>query len=149
MKHVLIGLLMWISQNSAFQTLPQLPMPDLQVLPQTSLMRLLYEENLLARLSPKELRELENDVAALYDHQRNTIHVAANIDLHSAHGKSVLVHELVHFLQFAQGQSKEMACINALEGDAYRIQAKYMLAHGLVPEFDEFTIRIRSSCYLD
>jgi hypothetical protein len=149
MKHVLIGLLLWISQNSAFQPLPQSPVPELQVVPQTALMRLLYEDNLLARLTPKELRELESDVAALYDNQNNKIYVAANIDLHSAHGNSVLVHELVHFLQFAQGANEETACTSALEGDAYRIQAKYMKAHGLIPEFDEFTIRIRSTCYLD
>ncbi len=147
MKHVLIGLLLWISQNSAFHTLPQAPIPELQVLPQTALTRLLYEESLLARLTPKELRNLESDVAALYDNRNNTIYVAANIDVHSAHGNSVLVHELVHFLQFAQGKNEEADCISALEDDAYRIQAKYMKAHGLVPEFDEFTIRIRSTCY--
>ena len=149
MKHILIGLLLWISQNSAFQTLPQSPIPDLQVVSQTALMRLLYKDNLLARLTPKELHELESDVAALYDNRNNQIYVAANIDLHSAHGNSVLVHELVHFLQFAHGKNEEAACISALEDDAYRIQAAYMKAHGLVPEFDEFTIRIRSTCYLD
>lgn len=149
MKHVLIGLLLWISQNSAFQSVPQSAIPELHVVPQTALTRLIYQDNLLARLTAKELQELESDVAALYDHEHNRVYVAANIDLHSAYGNSVLVHELVHFLQFNHGKNEQAACVSALEGDAYRIQAKYMQAHGLVPEFDEFTIRIRSTCYLD
>lgn len=149
MRHVLIGLLLWISQHSNFQPVPQPLIPELQVVPQPALVRLVYEDKLLARLTPKEIQQLESDIAALYDNENNRIYVAANIDMHSAYGNSVLVHELVHFLQFHQGRNEQVACISALEGDAYRIQAKYMNANGLVPEFDEFTIRIRSSCYLD
>ncbi len=59
------------------------------------------------------------------------------------------MHELVHVLQFAQGKREEAACISELQGEAYRIHAKYMKARGLVSDFDDFAIRIRSTCYLD
>ena len=149
MKQLLISLLLWISQNTAFQSLPQQPLPDLQVIPASAILRMLYEDKQLAKLTPKELRDLEGDVTAIYDNHQNTIYVEGGIDLDSDYGNAVLVHELVHYLQFAHGADETANCISELEEDAYRIQAKYMEEQEMIPEFDEFTIRMRSICSLE
>jgi hypothetical protein len=68
------------------------------------------------------------------------------VNLESAYGRSIVVHELIHFLQNVHQHHVQVNCGNALEKDAYFIQADYMRAHQLVPPFTEFTVRMRSLC---
>jgi hypothetical protein len=69
--------------------------------------------------------------------------------LEPAYGRSITVHELIHFLQNAHQYHVQVNYGNDLEEDAYFIQADYMRAQQLVPPFTEFTVRMRSLCEED
>lgn len=66
--------------------------------------------------------------AALYDPVAKAIRISDDLDLDSAIGRSYLLHELVHHLQFAHGQDAH-ACRGRLEAEAYRVQARYLHKH--------------------
>ena len=85
-------------------------------------------------------------IEALYHPDSNSIYVRRGVDLTTNYGKSALVHELVHFLQYQHGMERKVACVNALEKDAYRVQAAYLRQKGEQPGFDGFTIIARSMC---
>jgi len=69
------------------------------------------------------------------------------LDPNTAYGKSVLLHELVHFVQFETGVAETVECRNALEKDAYELQKIFMTGHDLQPEFNDFTVAMRSTCW--
>jgi hypothetical protein len=146
MNETLLALILWINQNSAFDYDPELGLPQLEQVDQRALVIRLFKDKLPANLSERQLDALENSVMALYAHDLRTIVVGDRVDLASLQGRVVLVHELVHFMQYELGHDREAPCQQVLERDAYQIQHTYMRAHGLTPEEDPFTLAIRSSC---
>ena len=88
-----------------------------------------------------------NQLEAIYDHRRKRILVSSRIDWDSAYGRSVIVHELVHFIQYQRGEQDRVGCLNALEKDAYQVQALYMEAFGVPKNFDKLTVALRSMCW--
>ncbi len=69
------------------------------------------------------------NIAGFYDHQTNQIIIAQTAtdgmiqeDFHDV----VLIHELVHFLQFINGYYDSVPCRRALERDAFAIQDAYI-----------------------
>ena len=69
--------------------------------------------------------------AGAYLPDSGRIELAADLDLTTAYGQSYLLHELVHAAQFASGADMTAACPAALEGEAYRVQAAFLLQAGL------------------
>lgn len=155
MEQLLVGLLLWISQNTTFDYQPEMGLPAVEQVSQMKLARLFVGEGVTAQgyLSNNDKEEAYKEFAtrlvAIYASDRNTIYLGVNADPKTAYGRAVLVHELVHFLQNKYNHHKDAPCLNALEKDAYTIQAKYMRAHNMEPEFDKFTILMRSLCDLD
>lgn len=144
MKETVFALLLWISQHSAFAPVPDAP-AVIQVDADT-LVTLFFRHGVPASLSAVDRTDLKASLIAVYRDDSRTIYVSERVDLASAAGQAVLVHELVHFLQYEQGMEHTVPCTQALERDAYTIQAAYMSAHGLKPEFDNFTVAVRSMC---
>ena len=70
-------------------------------------------------------------VLGLYDFQNQIIYLAEGTDLKSGEGKAVLVHELVHFLQYQHGVHRRIACIGELEPPAYLLESVYRSRHGI------------------
>jgi hypothetical protein len=79
-------------------------------------------------------------VAALYEPARNVISIDESLDLEGPLGRSYLVHELVHALQFAAGRQAEVRCVGLLEAEAYRVQALYLKDHDRQQEANLHTI---------
>ncbi len=78
-------------------------------------------------------------VEAFYNSEKGTIFVSDRIDLGTTYGQSVLLHELVHHIQF-QMDLEGIACgYSFIEGDAYSIQAAYLKEHGF--EDDSETLK--------
>jgi hypothetical protein len=77
---------------------------------------------------------LARSQAGAYDPLTGAIALAPDLDLTAAYGQSYLLHELVHAAQFQAGRDKTMPCHAALEGEAYQIQASYLMQHGLTRE---------------
>ena len=73
------------------------------------------------------------ELAALYDPVARTILVSDELDLDGPVGRSYLLHELVHHLQYANGQDAH-GCVGRLEAEAYRVQARYLRKHGHTEE---------------
>ena len=68
-------------------------------------------------------------IAGYFEHEANRIFIADK-PLESMNGKgfydSVLIHELVHFLQYVNGEYKKVSCRRELERDAFKIQDDYI-----------------------
>ena len=90
----------------------------------------------------------ENNVVGLYDSRTNTIYLRHDWDSSNPADVSVLVHELVHYLQFRAGL--RFACPEEREELAYRAQAQWLAMYGkdLSAEFDlnPMTLKLRTKC---
>ena len=62
------------------------------------------------------------------------IELAPDLNLATAYGQSFLLHELVHAAQFAEGADRRVPCPEALEAEAYRVQAQFLQDAGLTRE---------------
>lgn len=146
MKEVLLGLLLWISQNTGMVYDGEGGIPEVKPVDSRQLASLFFKGQIPAYLSPIEVQRMTEHIEALYHPDTKVIYVRKGVDLTSTYGKSALVHELVHFLQYQRGANRKVACVNALEKDAYRVQAAYLRHKGVEPAVDGFTIIARSMC---
>lgn len=69
--------------------------------------------------------------AGAYFPDSGRIELAPDLDLTTAYGQSFLLHEMVHAAQFAEGADTEAPCPEALEAEAYRVQAAFLHQAGL------------------
>jgi len=161
MEQLLAGLLLWITQNSSFEYEKEMGFPQVQQVTQMQLAKLYlgddkaenkasFRQRAQGYLSEAHKKDLYEDLAknleAVYDSERNIIYLGKKVDVTSDYGHSVLVHELIHFLQKKHNQHALVECHNALEKDAYFIQEDFMKQHQLTPPFNRFTVLMRSMC---
>ncbi|MGD9667818.1 MAG: DUF6647 family protein [Hyphomicrobiaceae bacterium] len=89
-----------------------------------------------------------DDIVALYDGSRQTIYLPEEGRGDTPIGASILVHEMVHFLQDDARQTFE--CSQARERLAYAAQERWLAnsGHNLAQDFDvdAFTLLVRASC---
>lgn len=149
MKALVITLILWINQNSIFDHQLNGTLPQVKQVSADQLISAMLDNNVLKNISAADLDAVREDVAAIYHPGHNTIYLRENIDLSTDYGKSALVHELIHFIQYQNGQHHSVPCIAALEREAYKIQRIYMEQHGVAPDFDKFTVAMRSLCPYD
>ena len=138
MKEILLSLLMWINQNSGFVYDGQ-PLPAVKQISNTQLAHIMFEGNVPAGYD-------EYGLVALYQNIEETIYISDTVDLDSDYGKSVLVHELVHHLQFKAGVHKDVFCLKSLERDAYELQNSYLVSLNYAAPFDKMNILFKSLC---
>ena len=106
-----------------FKSIGGTPHPEIVVVPDTEL-----QSHRLATRSKIE---------AFYNSDKGTIYISDRIDWGSTYGQSVLLHELVHHVQY-QMDLEGIACgYSFVEGDAYSVQAAYLKEHG----FDDETLK--------
>ncbi|ODS25079.1 hypothetical protein AB835_00825 [Candidatus Endobugula sertula] len=81
-------------------------------------------------LSEVDKANIYNNLAgrleAVYDTKIKTIYLGDRLDVQSVYGRSVIAHELVHFLQDVNQHRAKVECQNALEKDAYQLQVLYL-----------------------
>lgn len=147
MNELMFGLLLWVNQNTAFNYDGSAGMPDVQRVDVRTLSTLMFKGDTSAALSPRNLRIVSEQIEAIYHPETKTIYVRNSVDLDTVYGKSALVHELVHYIQYQQSKHTQVACINALEKDAYHVQSAYLRDKGEEPRVDDFTVAVRSLCY--
>lgn len=149
MEALLLSLLLWINQNTAFNYDPSLGLPNLASADQMRLAEVIIDDQatLAKEKDNASFQDFVDQLEAVYNHDLKTILLSNKIDPNSGYGRSVIVHELVHFIQYQQKLNEEVACLNALERDAYTLQAQYMEQHGIPKNFDQATIALRSMCW--
>ncbi len=152
MEQLLVTLLLWIGQHSTFEYHPDMELPVVEQVSQQRLAELYVGEGKQVQgfMSDAQraamVQHLSTSLEAVYAADKNTIFLGQKIDPESPYGRSVMVHELIHFLQREHEYHTKVACNNALEKDAYFIQAEYMKQNQLVPPFNKFTVLMRSIC---
>ena len=79
----------------------------------------------------------------VYDETTEQICLAKPWDASNVKHRGVLLHELVHHVQY---QSRNWACAKATEWEAYKLQEAWLLENGAQPEFFWMYILMASSC---
>lgn len=146
MKSVLFGLMLWINQNSTFNLGVEHGLPHLQQVDDDVLVDVLFHDGIPAALTGAQREHLKARIVAIYRADHRTIYVRGDVNLDTVEGRAALVHELVHFAQSELALDKQAPCQNAMEFDAYRLQGEYLRQHGSKPDFNLFTITLRSIC---
>lgn len=139
----MLTLLVWISSNTSF-TYNSAPLPDIHLVSHDQLVEMLFESDALQNRNSKDI-----NVEGLYNFLENDIYLLEDIDLSTAEGKSALIHELIHYLQYQNGLDKTVACRQNLEKAAYGIQEKYLAQQNKKPPFNDLTVLLVSSCWLN
>ena len=149
MEALLLTLLLWINQNTQFDYNAANGLPTIEAADQMTLAELMIDDDaeFANNRHTVSFQNFVNQLEALYDHDQDRILVSARIDVNSPYGRSVLIHELVHFIQYRQGAQDQVNCLNALEKEAYETQALYMAAHDIPMNFDKLTVALRSICW--
>jgi hypothetical protein len=97
------------------------------------------------RLAPPEAGQ---DVHAIYDDMTRTIYLPTDWSAARPADLSVLVHEMVHHLQRAAGQT--FTCAQEREQDAYKAQREWLALFGRTMEqefgIDGMTLLVRTRC---
>tara|TARA_B100000123_G_scaffold91638_1_gene66608 strand:+ start:2804 stop:3376 length:573 start_codon:yes stop_codon:yes gene_type:complete len=76
------------------------------------------------------------DIAGYYDDEKNSIHIRDTPTMYMVEDRFqevVLVHELVHFLQYHEGVYEQVECRQNLEELAYKVQDNYIDLQGIDP----------------
>lgn len=141
MKELTLALLLWISSNTSL-TYDGLQVPEVMQVPEEKLADILYHGQV-----PKGRNVNRVSVAGVYNFRDGAIYLLDSEDLETVEGRAVLVHELVHYLQYRNGLDKSVECIRKLEPAAYAAQTKFLAQHGKGPEFDDMHILLASNCW--
>lgn len=126
---LMVLLLSWIVANSAYQFPQGSDLPPVIEKSQTELKQILFctgERNCSADKTPSGVR-----IAALYDHHANVLYVMNGFSVEEEEDVSTLVHEMVHYVQRLAGKLDGVTCFGHLEREAYGIEDKWRIEHGL------------------
>jgi len=140
MKELTIALLMWISSHTPM-TYDGSHFPNVVTVPHERLVRILYKGDLPQGLDPEIV-----SVAGLYNFRDGNIYLLEDEDLTTIEGQAVLIHELVHYLQYYDGIDKQVECMRELESAAYATQAEFLTQHDQEAPFNDMHVLLVSAC---
>ncbi len=113
------GLLGWINSHSSF-TYDINKLPAIKKVPAQKIAEIAFGGELPAAINPESLK-----IFGLYNFNEKAVYLLDSIDLETNEGKGILLHELVHYLQYQTGVSNNAKCKNELESLAYVLEAKF------------------------
>jgi hypothetical protein len=133
MKEILTALMIWFGANTPLQVNHELP--KVIFLQQATMEQMFYGDT-----------EYQADqLHGMYNQDLDTIYLQDDWDSKSAWDMSVLVHEMVHYLQ--DMNNLEFNCTAEMEKDAWPIQQKYLKdQHDYVWEYDGLWYMVISTC---
>ena len=114
------GLLGWINNHSTFKYDID-NIPKIKKVSAIEIAKVAFGGELPAAIDAKSL-----NIFGLYNFNEKTVYLLDSIDLETNHGKGILLHELVHYLQYQTGVDKNAKCKNELESLAYVLEAKFL-----------------------
>lgn len=141
MSALLLALLAWIGGQTGYAvpaTAEELP--AVERLDPAAMARLVYPQ-----ASQERLRQ--RTVLGAYDVHKGpngTIYLSADLDLADEANQGVLVHELVHFLQYRSG--KAFRCLGKMEAEAYAVTRAWLAERGLPDQHDDIAVFFASKC---
>jgi hypothetical protein len=120
-NQIMLEMIDFITERSDYEYQGQ-PLPWIEIRTQDELCRAVYTPESYAKLT-------SCDVVGYYDNNLNTVFVSddpGQYMVEEGFFETVLVHELVHYLQYLNGYDKKVACMAEMEKDAYRLHAEYV-----------------------
>ena len=152
MDALLIAIVTWISANTDLPATYQLP--TIRYISPTEITFFRYsafspaERQKIAAIQDALPAKQRNSIVSVYDHKKHEILLPIGWSPVSAAAQSVLVHELVHHLQYSA--QVKFGCPQEQEATAYKAQDQWLKLFGksLESEFgiDKFTILVNSNC---
>lgn len=134
------SLLKWINSHSSFNHDPG-KLPRVIKVSATQMAHVAFGNTLPAAIDPEKLQ-----IYGLYNFNEEAVYILDTLDLETEKGRSVLLHELVHFLQYQYDQDENVRCKNELESLAYLLEAKYLQDHDHEHKISMDHINRVSSC---
>jgi hypothetical protein len=134
MKELIISLLLFIGAETNYNT--DLPHPTILFLPQ---------DQLESKYNADAGTDNTNDLWGFYDLKKNEINLRDTWNIHDPFDKSVLLHELIHYVQDLN--EVKFDCVQQMEAEAWPLQKKYLLQyHGVDWEYDTLWFFFVSTC---
>ena len=113
----------WINNHSSFEH-DVSNMPEIIKVSSTQMAEVAFGGELPQAVDPDKLR-----IYGLYNFNEGAVYILDSLDLESEKGKGILLHELVHFLQYQYDKDEDVKCKNELESLAYILEAKFLQSH--------------------
>lgn len=136
----------WIREHSDYNWQPgQHDVPAVQVLNGEDLAYRLFLNP--DEATPERVASVSERIEGVYRHTDRIIFLNEDLDLDTVYGRSALLHELIHFLQYETAMNQNVKCRAELERDAYELQNLYLAQYGEPEVTDTFTIIMRSACW--
>ena len=117
------GLLGWINSHSSF-SYDIHNIPDIKKVSSRKIAEVAFGGELPKAVNPDSLQ-----IFGLYNFNEKAVYLLDSIDLETDEGKGILLHELVHYLQYQTGVDQSAKCKNELESLAYVLEAKFLDSH--------------------
>ena len=133
-------LLKWIGKNSSFDVSFD-ELPNVIRVSSDDMLMVAYKNRFPHAVDAKKLQ-----IYGLYDFKDKTVYILDSLDFDSEEGKGILLHELVHYLQYQYGENKKVNCKNELERLAYLLEAEYLHDHGEEKTFTDEHVARASRC---
>lgn len=116
-------------------------MPDVKKVNSKQMFKIAFGKDMPRAMSQKNMQ-----IFGLYNYKNKTVYLLDSIDLNTEKGKSILLHELVHYVQYENDHDEKVSCKNKLEHLAYNLEAKYLKEHGQRVNFSSAHINRVSQC---
>jgi len=117
------GLLGWINNHSSFEYDIE-KIPEVKKVSSKEIAMVAFGGALPKAVNPDNLQ-----IFGLYNFNEGAVYLLDSIDLDTDEGKGILLHELVHYLQYQTGMDDNVNCKNELESLAYVLEAKFLESH--------------------
>lgn len=117
-------LLIWLNKHSAFEH-DISNLPEIVKVSANEMLHVAFGNEL-----PKSIDATTLKIYGLYNFNEKAIYILDSIDMTTDEGKAILLHELVHFLQYQNKLNLKASCKNELESLAYQLETKYLTTHG-------------------
>ena len=135
MKELILSLFLFIAAETNYNT--DLPNPEIEFLPETELVEMYMGDS--------EHSHRPTDLWGFYNLKNKKIYLRDTWDLHNPWNKSILLHELIHYVQDMNNQ--EFLCIQEMEKESWPLQQKYLRQyHGIEWDFDPLWFLMISNC---
>lgn len=117
-------LLGWLNEHTAYEYNVE-HIPDIKTVSTRQIAEVAFGGKLPQAVNAENL-----NIYGLYNFNEHAIYLLDSIDLNTVEGKGILLHELVHYMQYQMGEDKSVDCKNELESLAYVLEAKFLESAG-------------------
>lgn len=135
MDAIMLSMLAWLNLHTEYEVSPQLP--NIAIVENSNLCRL-YGVSDAAYCQSIQLKGFYNESQTIFLH--------ADFSATNLQDQSRLLHELVHYVQWANGEHVD-GCRGMLEVEAYELQDEWRYQQGMAQQTDPFKlIMLEASC---